>query len=601
MEKMEYDYYRTKPFREFNVNQTMYSMIKEANENHKDINAISYFGTNIKYGKLMNSVDRLADAYSKLGVKEGDSVAILTINLPAVQENLLAISKIGGMSKWLDLRIKERDLINKLNENNTKYVVVFDGVAEDVIKILKETNVEKVFVVSPKDYLNPIVKALSMLKDKKEGVQQPEIEYDDKVVKYKDFLKTGSKNSTLEPVSFEKDRPSLVIQSSGSTGKSKSILHTEYNLNKAMQRESYSDLPFSVGKRMHISIPPFIIYGLCNSTYASLAFSMTGVMTPFVRAEAIYDDLGKFDIACGAPFHFRYIYDKIVSLESEIETLTNSKEKADIKELNEKLRELSSLLKKLEKVNAFVCGGDKIAPKELLSMEQSFQTPIINGYGNNEMCGAAIITPMYGIKPDSVGVPMKGLEVKIFDPVTHEEVPVGESGELCMSSDNMFVKYINNPEETELIKQKHSDGTDWVHTGDLGYIDKEGFAYVTGRLKRLIKMDGFKIAPETIESSVLDMEEVKDCVVVGVPDKDHVEVPMIFLEKKSDVTLSDDEFKELVLKHCEKYIPNYEIPTYFEVMESIPYKNGKHDFTQIEIIGKEYVESLQNNKKKVLI
>ena len=170
-----------------------------------------------------------------------------------------------------------------------------------------------------------------------------------------------------------------------------------------------------------------------------------------------------------------------------------------------------------------------------------------------------------------------------------------------MSSDNMFVKYINNPEETKLIKQKHSDGTDWVHTGDLGYIDKEGFAYVTGRLKRLIKMDGFKIAPETIENSVLDMEEVKDCVVVGVPDKDHVEVPMIFLEKKSDVTLSDDEFKELVLKHCEKYIPNYEIPTYFEVMESIPYKNGKHDFTQIEIIGKEYVESLQNNKKKVLI
>ena len=603
MEKREYDFYRNKPVKEFNINQTMYSMIKEANAGKDKLDAIEYFGSKINYGQLFSRADRLADAYYNAGIREGDTVGIVTINLPAVQENILALSKLGAKSKWIDLRIKDRDLIGKLNEkdNECKYVVVFDGAAQDVINVLPETDVEKVLVVSPKDYLNPIIKILATLKEKKEGTEPIRIDYNDRVVKYKDFLLSGDPHSTLEPVAFEKERPSLIIQSSGSTGKSKSILHTEYNLNKAMQRESYTDLPFADGKRMHISVPPFIIYGLCNSTYAALAFSMTGVMTPYVRAEAVYDDLGKFDFACGAPFHFRYIYDRIILLQNEIDELMKSNEKADKKELKAKLRELTILLNKLDKVSAFICGGDKIAPKELLTLEHTFNKPIINGYGNNEMCGAAIITPMYGIKPDSTGVPMKGIEVKAFDPETGEELPIDAQGEICMCSDNMFVEYINNEEETKIIKKMHKDGKEWIHTGDLGYIDKDGYVYITGRLKRLIKMDGFKIAPETIESVVLNLSEVKDCIVVGVPDAQHVEVPMIFLEKQSESSLSDDEFKQLVIDQCKQFVPDYEIPSYFEIIDEMPYKNGKHDFGKIEQLGKDYVEKLNSDiKKKVL-
>jgi long-chain acyl-CoA synthetase len=196
------------------------------------------------------------------------------------------------------------------------------------------------------------------------------------------------------------------------------------------------------------------------------------------------------------------------------------------------------------------------------------------------------------MKPDSTGVPLKGVEIHAFDTESGDQLPIDVIGEICMNSDNMFVEYINNPTETRMIKQKHNDGKEWIHTGDLGYIDSDGFIFITGRTKRLIKMDGFKIAPETIETVVLEMEEIKDCVVVGVPDEKHVEVPMLFCEKQEGSNLTNENITEIVMKRCHEVLPDYEHPKYIEVVEGIPHKNGKHDFISLSARGKEYVESL---------
>ena len=582
-------FYRENPVKKLNIYQTMYSLVKEMNETRSETVAIDFFGTKITFGQLFRRVDRLADACKRSGVKEGDCVGIISINMPVVQECLLALSKIGAISKWIDVRVKESDLIEKINESNCKIVIAFDGVAKNIISVLSKICPEKIVIVSPKDYLKPIVKAALLIKEGKSGGDKNKIRYDNRIIRYKDFINSGNERTKTEPVRFVKERPALIIQSSGSTGRSKSILHTEYNLNSEMLKESFSDLPFADGKRMHISVPPFIIYGLCNSVYAALVFSMTAVMTPYVREEAIFDDLGKFDFACGAPFHFRYIFNRIVTLKYEIEML---KENGCDSERKSKEKELSKIMCGLYSVSAFICGGDKIAPQELLNMEHVFNTPIINGYGNNEMCGAAILSPLYAMKPDSTGVPLKGVEVHSFDTESGDQLPIDVIGEICMRSDSMFIEYINNPTETARIKQKHADGKEWIHTGDLGYIDSDGFVFITGRTKRLIKMDGFKIAPETIETVVLEIEEVKDCVVVGVPDEKHVEVPMLFCEKQEGSNLTDESVVEIVMKRCHEALPEYEIPKYIEVINGIPHKNGKHDFISLSIRGKEYVQSL---------
>lgn len=588
------NFYREKPVREFDLNKTMYETIKDLNKDYQNINAVEFLGSKKTYGELQKNVDRLADAYAKAGLKEGDTVAILTISMPIVQENLLALSKLGVTSKWIDLRIKEKDLIEKINENHCKTVVIFDGMTEEINNILSETDIERVIVASPKDYLNPIIKILANLKDKKDG-KQIIIPDDSRFIKYDEFLKTGSVNSTLQPVSFEKDRPSLIIQSSGSTGKSKSILHTEYNFNSEMQKEAYSDLQFGIGKKMHIAIPPFIIYGLSNSVYASMAFSMTGVMTPFVNDETVYNDLGKYNFSCAAPVHYRYLYDKIISLQKEIDELEKENSAYSRKQLSKALKEYRAIIQKLSKVEAFVSGGDKISAQELLRMEHTFGKPIINGYGNNELCGAAIISPVYAGKPDSIGIPLKGVEVHAFDD-TNKQLEDGSIGELCVHSDSAFVEYVGNESETKRIKQIHDDGKEWVHTGDLGFVDKDGYVFVTGRNKRLIKKEAFKIAPETIESVILNLAEIKDCVVVGVPSEKSGEVPCAFVEIQSNIELTEDEIIELVSSACKKALPDYENPEYILLIEKIPYKNNKHNFLELEEKGKEYVKSLPTKK-----
>lgn len=202
---------------------------------------------------------------------------------------------------------------------------------------------------------------------------------------------------------------------------------------------AYTDLPFYKGNTMHISIPPFIIYGLGNSIYASMAFTMKAEMSPFVDENTVYNDLGKFDISLAAPLHYRYMYKQLIELNKSITELENDNSLEARKELKQKMKELKRVLTGIDRAKVFVSGGDKIGADELIEMQQTFNKVIVNGYGNNECLGATIVSPMYANKPGSIGVPMEGIEVKIVNPETEEILPQGEIGELYISSDNLLL------------------------------------------------------------------------------------------------------------------------------------------------------------------
>lgn len=159
--------YRSEPLRKVDLNQTLYNTVVNLNKDNMDFKAISFLGTEITYKQLIKNVDCLANAYSKMEVRKGDTVAICTINMPIIQENLLALSKLGATSKWIDLRIKPKDLIQNLNESNCKFLVIFDGVVSTIEEIIDQTKIKEVLVASPKDYLNPIIRILANMKDKK--------------------------------------------------------------------------------------------------------------------------------------------------------------------------------------------------------------------------------------------------------------------------------------------------------------------------------------------------------------------------------------------------------------------------------------------------
>jgi len=586
-------YHRKKPIKEFDLNQTMYSLVTNECKDDMDLYATGFMGNNMTYKDLVISSDKLAKAFYDAGVREGDTVSIFTINMPIVQQCILALSKIGATMAWVDLRSKGKDIIKYVNSTNCKTVVVFEDILPLIESVIDETDIKKVVVSSPKDYLSPVVKVLATLKDKTEG-KKIVIPKDNRFVRFSDFLKEGNRIETLSPISFEKDRPSLIVQSSGSTGKPKQIVHTEYNFNSAVQKMAYADLPFYKGNTMHISIPPFIIYGLGNSIYGSLAFTMKAEMNPFVSENTVYDDLGKFDISLAAPLHYRYIYRKLEELKKEIEELEKDTSNSAKRELGKKLKELRRVLTGIERVKAFVSGGDKIGSDELIEMQQTFNKIIANGYGNNECLGATVVSPMFANRPGSIGVPMHGVEVKIISQETGEPLPPLGIGELYISSDNLFLEYMNNPEETSRIKITDEIGKQWVKTGDLCYIDKDGFIVPKGRNRRVIKKEAFKISPDTIEEVISSLPFVSECVVVGVDDEKSLSVPMAFVVLK-DGSIEFEIAAQQIKQRCIEELPDYEVPTYFEQIDKIPYTpNDKQDFLTLETLGNDIV------KRKVL-
>jgi len=585
---MESKFWRKEPIKKFNTEQTIYSLVTDEAKNDLDLEATGFMGNSMTYRELFESAEDLAKSFNAMGVKEGDNVAILTISMPLVQQCLLSLSKIGATMSWIDLRVKEKDLINYINNGNCKAVVVFEDLLPLIEKISGEINAERVIVCSPKEYLSPVIKVLAGLKDKKEG-KKIVIPSDSKFVKFSDFIKEGRHTADVRTADFKIDRPSLIVQSSGSTGKSKQIVHTERNFNSEIQKMAYVDLPFYKGDTMHVSVPPFIIYGLANSIYASMAFTMKAEMTPFVDENTVYNDLGKFDISLAAPLHYRYLFEQLKQLRKDIDELQKCNDSKSRAELKKKLKELNRVLSGIDRAKVFVSGGDKISAEELIEMQQAFDRTIVNGYGNNECLGATIVSPRFANKPGSIGVPMRGVDIKFVNPETGEEAKEGEMGELYISSDNLFVEYLNNPEETAKIKVTDEDGKQWVKTGDLCVIDSEGYIVPKGRNRRLIKKDAFKIAPDTIEEVIISLPYVKECVVVGVDDEKFISVPMAFVELEKDISISD--VYEDIEKKCIEDLPDYEIPSYFEQVDEMPYTpNGKHDFRKLEELGNSIVK-----------
>lgn len=582
-------YHREKPIKEFDLNQTMYSLVTNESKNEDNLYATGFMGNNMTYKELIISSDKLAQAFYNVGVREGDTVSIFTINMPIVQQCLLSLSKIGATMVWGDLRSKGKDIIKYINSSNCKIVVVFEEILPLIESIIDETDIKKVIVISPKDYLLPLIKTLATLKDKVEG-KKVVIPKDKRFIKFCDFLDKTKGTEKLSAIKFDKERPSLIVQSSGSTGKPKQIIHTEYNFNSAVQKMAYSDLPFYKGNTMHISIPPFIIYGLGNSIYGSLAFTMKAEMNPFVSENTVYDDLGKFDISLAAPLHYRYIYRKLEQLRKDIDVLEKDNSSVAKKELKHKLKELKRVLNGIDKVKAFVSGGDKIGTEELIDMQQTFNKIIANGYGNNECLGATVVSPMYANRPGSIGVPMHGVDVKVVNPETKEILPPMNIGELYISSDNLFVGYLNNEEETNRIKVTDEDGKQWVKTGDLCYIDNDGYIVPKGRNRRVIKKEAFKISPDTIEEVICSLPFVNECVVVGVDDEKSLSVPMAFVVLNNE-DIAFDEVIDKIKEKCIEELPDYEVPTYFEKIEKIPYTpNDKQDFLTLEKMGNAIVK-----------
>lgn len=204
------------------------------------------------------------------------------------------------------------------------------------------------------------------------------------------------------------------------------------------------------------------------------------------------------------------------------------------------------------------------------------------GYGLTESVTAVMAMPMTEYREGSIGVPFPDMLAKVVKQGTMEEVPVGEEGEICIAGPAVMLGYLNQEEETLKTLKKHPDGETWLHTGDIGFMDEDGFFYFKLRLKRMIKSSGFNVYPAQVENVLRTHPAVDQACVIGVPDTTQVERVKAFVVLKDSAKASEELANQLIL-HCQKDLIKWSCPREIEFRDSLPTtKVGKVAFTELE-------------------
>ena len=204
------------------------------------------------------------------------------------------------------------------------------------------------------------------------------------------------------------------------------------------------------------------------------------------------------------------------------------------------------------------------------------------GYGTTETVTACCLTPPNMFKEGSIGIPFPDTYIKIVEPGTDKEVPYGTEGEILLAGPTVMKEYMNHPEETAQTLRKHEDGLTWVYTGDLGYMDSEGFIYFRGRAKRMIITSGYNVYPGQIENILDAHEKVQMSCVIGVPDSYKMQKVKAFV-KLVPGTDNPDQVREELMDYCRKNIAKYAMPYEIEFRDSLPTTLvGKVSYRQLE-------------------
>lgn len=541
---------------------TVYEYVKLSNENNLDKIAFEYCGKQIKYKELFDKIDEVAKSLKANGINKGDIITICLPNMPETFYLFYAISKIGAIANMVDPRSSEAGIKHYVNEVQSKLLISLDTIKDKTIPLLDSTSTEKIVFVSPSESLPLPLKIAYKVNEKIKD--RKKIAYSDEIVNWSSFVDEGKCYSGNVSVGYEENMPVAIEHTGGTTGTPKGVVISNDALNIIAHHFMVSPLKFDDTQSWLDIMPPFIAYGIGNGLHLPLLIGMKVILIPTF-------DPTKFD-----ELIYKHRPDNFAGTPVNWESIVRSK----------KLKNIS-----FQNIVLPGVGGDSMnielekEANEFMKKHGS-DIKVIKGYGLTEVCAAACACFGEANKLGSVGIPFLHNNFAIVEPGTDKELTYNTRGEICIYSPSTMLEYFNNPEETDLMLKKHSDGKIWVHTQDIGYIDNDGLVFVDGRMKRVIILyDGFKIFPFPIEKAITSIPEVQDCKVVGMKDPNHIQgaVPVAEIILKPEYIGKELQLEEKIKNVCSKELAEYTIPYKYVFRESFPKTNiGKVDFLAME-------------------
>ena len=534
-----------------------FEYVCQRSKNHLNDTALEYYGRKFTYADLIVNVKKTAAALRGAGVKKGDIITVVSIMTPEIIALFYAADMIGATLNLVDPRYSVEGIREYIEEVDSHLLVCLNVVYERCRQAAKRTNVEKVIVLSPADSLPPVMAVGYKLTTPDKN------KYASNVIRWKQFIKGGEGQSTAaEP--YDPDHACVVVHTGGTTGSPKGVMLTDDCFNGiALQFQAYPKL-FHRGQKLMNVMPPFIAYGFACGIHLPLVLGFTVIIIPNLDPAKLGSLVLKYkpEHMFGVPTHYQQLA------------------------ADPKLRD-----KDLSFIINYAAGGDSLSRGAEQTVNDFLAAhgaryPIAKGYGMTEVSSAATVAAGLDNKPGSVGIPMVNTVVAAFEPGTDQELPIGQRGELCISGPCLMKGYYNKPEETAILLRRHPDGRVWAHTGDMGYLDEDGFVFLDSRIKRMIiRHDGFKVFPSMIENVVSRHPAVHQCSVVGCADKDHTQgrLPFVYIVLKADTTAKKKQVIRELERMCAEELPEYVQPVAYKFISSMPMTPvGKVDYRQLE-------------------
>jgi len=539
--------------------RTIYDALYKVCAERAEAKALYYYGSVVTFKALLKRVDDLANAFYGMGVRAGDMVSFLMPTTPESICSLYALGKIGAIPNFIDPRMDTERILDAAEGVHSKLLVTIDIAFPKVQKIMEKLTVERIITASADISLPLVAKVVRGITNK-----TPKIPYGGKIMKWNEFMAFGKAvQAPVQP--FVPGSVAAITYTGGTTGTPKGVMLTNDGLNTMADSFCLAGVDHGENDRFLEIMPIFASYGVGCGVHMPLMMGFELVVIPkFTPAE-----LGKL-IRKYRPNH-------MMGVPSFYEQLMHSRDLWDF--------DLGFLL-------TTGCGGDTMNPGleerfNRFMKEHGGKYPLSQGYGMSEMSGAATCCFSAIYKDNSSGIPLLATTVGIFDPETGEELGFGEEGEICMTGRNMMAGYHNKPEETANVMQRHADGKIWIHSGDIGTIDEDGFIYIRGRIKQIIiKFDGHKVFPVSIEGILNRHKAVGECAVVGIPDPDHAqgEVPLGIVELKSTLTGEVDleKLRLELLALCDEMCEERGRPADIVFIPKMLYTGlNKHDYRKL--------------------
>ena len=546
----------------------MVEKIEETAERYPNICAINFMHSKFTFKELVEEIHKTAIAFQQLGLKEGDHVVIAMPNCPQGIFAFYAVNLIGGVAHMIHPLSAEKEILFYINDSQCKLVLTINGFYRKFLPAIKEGKVKHFILANLRDVLNPVMKLGYQITT---GRKIKRIPHDGSAMMWKDFIRLA-RGQGLIRAHKGKDDTAVVLYSGGTTGTPKGIALTNFNFNALGAQIIATNPMFRVGDSMLAAMPLFHGFGLGVCIHSILAGGGCDILVPRFTA----DTYSKLVI--------KYKCNFIAGVPTLYEALTRTKcmNHADL-----------SCLK------GVFSGGDSLSIElkkkfDAFLKDHNASIQIREGYGTTECVTASCLTPLTKAKEGSIGIPFPDTLYRIVAPGSDDEVPYGQEGEIVLAGPTVMKEYTHNPEETADTLHKDKNGTIWLHTGDLGVMDEEGFIYFKGRIKRLIITSGYNVYPAQIENIIEQHKAVQMSCVIGVPDAYRMHRVKAYVVLKKGY-IPSDILKTSILNHCKKHIAKYAMPREIEFRDDLPKTLvGKVAYRQLE---EEVLNSLKDKKQ----